>query len=152
MTAPMLHCLLPASGPQALDTHPLCQGPAGQPKTTQGESYWKGRGIKCCLCHKAKFPLTLQTSSLLISSSAETSSHCHTLAGPFYLGYKSAPSSMVRWFSQEFPGQPPNSPTKGQSHALTYLTVPPNAHPLYACINSLHILSFCIYTKHSAFL
>lgn len=58
---------------------------------------------------------------------------------------------MVRGFSQEFPGQPPNSLTKDQSHALTYLTVPPNTHPLYTCINSLHILSFVYFHKALCF-
>lgn len=99
ITVPPLQRLLPAFNPRARapaapDTHPLCQCPAGQPKTTQGEIYWKGRGIKRCPCHTAKFPLTLQTFSLLISFSVETSSHCHTLVGLFHLGYKSAPSSM----------------------------------------------------------
>lgn len=77
ITVPLLQSLLPACDPRApvpaaSDTHPLCQSPAGQPETTRGQIYCKGRGIKPCPCHKAKLPLTLQTFSLLISPSVET--------------------------------------------------------------------------------
>lgn len=138
------------SGSSLRHTAPL-PAPSWPARNHTGRDSLQRKGNKTCPCHKAKLPLTLQTFSLLISSSVETSNYWHTLAGHFHLGYKSAPSSMVKGFSQEFPGQPPNNSTKAQSHALTYLTVPPDAHPLYTCINSLHILSSCISTLHSAF-
>lgn len=97
-------CLLPACDPSSLrHTAPL-PGPSWPAKNHTGRDLLQREGNKkCCPCHKAKLPLTLQTFSRSISSSVETSSHCHTLVG--HSGYKSAPSSMVRGFSQEFPGQ-----------------------------------------------